>query len=196
MWESKVDANVYASQLSKTKPLALPKVAQYQNVHEYLIQIVKESITEPLESNLVHEYMWYASELYKLSLRYTSNALQKEAEAVFVKYLVKGRNEYILRSIANSMGIPLRSVREILAPFGVGVPEGMYQEIINRISNLEVRVGYLEPRVFNLEHTISIPTLTITRPVEIYENYTVVCLGGDVSIQDGSLIINNELIVR
>jgi hypothetical protein len=119
MWDAKMKGDVYTTQLEATKPLALPRVAEYQATHESLISIVKTCFTDyPEESSILQEYMWYAEKLWRLSQTYTSQALQNEADALFLWYLAKGRKEDVLRRIAEKLGIIISSSDEIFQKIG------------------------------------------------------------------------------
>jgi len=155
MWDAKVRGDVYAVQLEAVKPLARPRVAAYQAVHEQLISLVKEVLTGlRIDVSLVQEYMWYAEKLWKLTQTYRDRALQLEADAVFLWYLARGRNEAALRAIAQLLGIKLSSLEDLFERLGVPamlrtvakgtiVTDGTEQKILEYVG-LAVIQGYVD----------------------------------------------------
>jgi len=139
MWDAKVTGEDYARILPRVKPQASGLVAQYQATHELIISNVKNTLTRlNIESHLQHEYVWYAQRLWKLAQTYKGKALQREADALYLWYLARGRNEVALRAIAASMGIKISStediVGDVLAPVlikevgrGTIVTDGSFQ---------------------------------------------------------------------
>jgi len=108
MWDKKMSPTAYAAYLEATKPMALEKIQYYQAVHEHLISLVKDVVcTKGQEPHLIHEYMWFACEIWQATQRYRSRALQIEADATFLKYLYRGRDETTLREIAKRLGIQI-----------------------------------------------------------------------------------------
>jgi len=114
MWNAKVQGDTYARQLELVKPLAVGRVMEYQVIHEQLIDTVKRLVGVYGEFHLTQEYMWYAQKLWKLAQTYRSNALQNQADALFLWYLARGLNEITLRSIARSLGINISSTNDII----------------------------------------------------------------------------------
>lgn len=129
LWDRKMRGDVYAEYLKATKPMALEKVGYYQAAYQHVLETVRQILwREGVEAHLLQEYMWYALELWQLTQRYKSKALQLESEATYLKYAYRGRNRNILRAIASAMGIRMRSDSEILERLGVapvGAPVGL-----------------------------------------------------------------------
>jgi len=122
MWDAKVKGDIYAIQLSDVKPLALPRVMEYQVTHEHLISLVRHTVGKfGIEGHLIHEYMWYAQKLWKLAQTYRNEALKLQADALFLWYLARGRNETILRTIALQLGIKLSDTEVIIERVGIPV---------------------------------------------------------------------------
>jgi len=122
MWDAKVKGDIYATQLKAVKPIVLDRVAGYQATHEYLISLVRNVVGQyGTEGALVHEYMWYAQKLWKLTQTYKSNALQLQADALFLWYLARGRDELILRTIARTLGIKVSDTEVIFERIGLVV---------------------------------------------------------------------------
>jgi len=120
MWDAKVKGDIYAVQLSDVKPLVLPHVMQYQVTHESLISLVRHTIGKfGVEGHLIHEYMWYAQKLWKLARTYKDEALKLQADALFLWYLARGRDEAILRTIALQLGIKISETEAIIERVGV-----------------------------------------------------------------------------
>jgi len=120
MWDRKMRGDVYAMILAAVKDIALEKMQYYQVVHEYLIDLVKRIVGRyGIEPHLVHEYMWYAQHLWYLTQRYRSQALQIEADACFLFYYYRGRNEQVLRDIAAALGIKISSWDVLLGRLGM-----------------------------------------------------------------------------
>ena len=122
MWDAKVKGDIYATQLEAIKPLARDRVLEYQVTHEYLIRLVREVLAKyGKDFQIMQEYMWYASKLWRLTQVYKSSALQLEADAWFMYYLIRGRDEQILREIASRLGINISDIKTILLRAGVTV---------------------------------------------------------------------------
>jgi len=103
MWDRKMNADVYAEYLKATKPLAIPKIAGYQTTHEYLISMVKSILQDyPEEYPILQEYMWYAQKLWKLTQTYHSEALKKEANAIFLSYLARATSVVVAHGLAKT----------------------------------------------------------------------------------------------
>jgi len=126
LWEKKMDGETYSRILSRTKHLALPRITEYQAVHENLISIVKSVLERLGKSHQTHEYMWYAEELYKATQTYTGQALQNKVNAIYAKYRAQKLDDDALMKIANSFGLtpdPIEKIFEIpLAVPGKGAP--------------------------------------------------------------------------
>ena len=119
MWDRKMRGDVYEMILDSVKPLALKKVASYQAIHESLIEIVKEAVSRSRsqsehEKSIIQEYMWFASKLWRLSQTYSGQALQNEADALFMWYVTRGRDPYILRTVAQALNIKISPTDEIV----------------------------------------------------------------------------------
>ncbi|RLC73338.1 MAG: hypothetical protein DRI26_01070 [Chloroflexi bacterium] len=119
--------DVYTLILNAVKPLALEKFGMYQAVHEYLISLVKDVIAKHgVDYAITQEYMWYAQRLWYLTQHYKGEALQIEADATFLYYFYRGRNEQILREIANRLGIKISSWDTLLGRLGMS-EEAIYR---------------------------------------------------------------------
>jgi hypothetical protein len=119
MWDKKMRGDVYETILESVKPLALQKVGSYQAIHEHLIDIVKDAVSRSYsqsdqEKSMIHEYMWFGSKLWRLSQTYDGQALQNEADALFMWYVTRGRDPYILRTIAQALNIKISPTDEIV----------------------------------------------------------------------------------
>jgi len=155
MWDKKMNPEIYSEYLKATKPLAIPKVAKYQATHEYLISMVKSILGNyPEEFFILQEYMWYAQKMWKLVQSYSSEALKKEANALFLWYLAKGRNEMVLRGIARALGINIedtdiivgRITMKVIAK-GTLVADGTEQTVVEYVASgdeLAKISGYLD----------------------------------------------------
>ena len=156
MWDAKVTGEDYARILPRVKPQASELVAQYQATHELIISNVKNTLTRlNIESHLQHEYVWYAQRLWKLAQTYKGKALQREADALYLWYLARGRNEVALRAIAASMGIKISStediVGDVLAPVlikevgrGTIVTDGSEQTVFEYVGAISTISGYID----------------------------------------------------
>ncbi|MEM2549987.1 MAG: right-handed parallel beta-helix repeat-containing protein, partial [Nitrososphaerota archaeon] len=183
LWEKKMDGETYSRILSRTKHLALPRITEYQAVHENLISIVKSVLERLGKSHQTHEYMWYAEELYKATQTYTGQALQNKVNAIYAKYRAQKLDDDALMKIANSFGLtpdPIEKIFEIsLVGPGGGPPfiviaatdtpsflkgranivcDGVSdQEEINSALNSAPTV-YLCPGTYIIDATITIPS--------------------------------------
>lgn len=120
MWDKKVKGDIYQIYLDSVKPIVRDKVAFYQSVHEYLIKIVRGIISRfGVDNQLIHEYMWYAEKLWSFTQKYSMKALQFQADALYLWYLARGRNDAILRAIARALGIKISSLEDIIERVGV-----------------------------------------------------------------------------
>jgi len=155
MWNAKVDADTYSRYLRATKPLAMPRVAEYQTAHEVLISTVKNVLDRIGKTYETHQYMWYASKLYKLINTYTGEALNKEATIAFLEYLIRGLDEGALRAIAAALGIKISPLADILerrlAPLllkiiaqGSVIADGTEQTILEYAGNIALISGYID----------------------------------------------------
>jgi hypothetical protein len=114
LWDKKMSGEIYSTLLPELKKLAIDKVASYQATHEHLIATVKQILQDSPEAPLLHEYMWYAEKLWKLTQTYKSNALQLQADALYLWHLARGRNDITLRMVARALGIKISALEEIL----------------------------------------------------------------------------------
>jgi len=156
MWEAKVKGDVYAQQLEAVKPLALPAVAGYQATHEHLIATVKHVLAAlGTEQSLLQEYMWYAEKLWKYTLQYGGEALQRQADALYLWHLARGRDDVALRAIAQSLGIKISPLDEIagrvLAPAlisivgkGTVTADGTEQVLLEYSGRISTIAGYVD----------------------------------------------------
>jgi len=129
MWDRKMNAEVYSEYLKATKPLALPKVAMYQTVHEHLISTVRNVLAQyPDEAVLLQEYMWYAQKLWSFSQRLKGKALQNQADALYLYYRARGRSEPALRDVAHALGIEISPNDEVLRKAGILIHVDVYVE--------------------------------------------------------------------
>jgi hypothetical protein len=115
MWDKKMSGEIYATLLPPLKELAMPKITGYQATHETLIANVKSALSNfPSETPILQEYMWYAEKLWKFTQHYGSQALQNEADALYIWYLARGRNDVALRVVAKSLGINISPIEDIM----------------------------------------------------------------------------------
>jgi len=156
MWDAKMKGDIYGQQLEAVKPLALPKVAAYQAMHEQLISTVKGVLSAlGTEQALVQEYMWYAEKLWKYTQEYNGSALQRQADALYLWYLARGRNDAALRAVAQSLGVkisPLEDIVErVLAPALISVlakgtltADGTEQALLEYSGRISTIAGYVD----------------------------------------------------
>jgi hypothetical protein len=156
MWEAKVKGDIYAQQLEAVKPLALPAVAGYQATHEHLISVVKGVLAAlGTEQSLLQEYMWYAEKLWKYTQQYGGDALQRQADALYLWYLARGRNDVALRAVAQSLGVKISPLEEIvervLAPALISVvakgtltADGTEQALLEYSGRISTIAGYVD----------------------------------------------------
>jgi hypothetical protein len=156
MWDAKMKGDIYKTQLEAVKPHALPRVASYQATHELLISTVKQILSRlNSEPHLLQEYMWYAEKMWKLTQQYSSNALQREADALYLWYLARGRSDITLRMVAQALGIkisPLEYIAEkTLTPLlisivgkGTIIADGSEQTLIEYAGRIAQISGYVD----------------------------------------------------
>lgn len=182
MWDKKVDGQTYAAQLAASKPLALPRVAEYQVEHEHLISIVKGILEKFALTPQTHEYMWYASKLYGLLRKYSGQALKKEVDAVFLYYLAKGMDEMALRLIARALGIKVSTIEDIsekvLSPIllrvitsGTLIADGTEQTLLEYTGNVAMISGYIDLSNMRFGDEVSISIYVKLRPDGEYRLY-------------------------
>lgn len=167
LWDAKMRGDVYATQLSATKSLALPKIASYMTTHEYLISIVKNVTSQmSAESSRTQEYMWYAQKMERLVRTYKSDALQKEADSLYLWFLSRGLNDVALRAIAQALGIRISTLEtimeRIMAPLLLKViAEGSItangtEQTLLEYHGLAIISGYIDLSSMDLEDTVII----------------------------------------
>jgi hypothetical protein len=177
MWDAKMKGDIYAIQLTATKPLALPKVASYQTTHEQLISIVKQALSNyPSEIPILQEYMWFAEKIWKLSQTYTSKALQIEADALYLWYLARGRKDLALRTVAKGLNINISSLEDIvervLTPALISIikkdtiiADGTEQVLLEYFGRISTVSGYVD-----LSNMVDEDTVVIRAYVKIKED--------------------------
>jgi hypothetical protein len=183
MWDAKMKGDIYKIQLEAVKPHTLPKVASYQAIHELLISKVKEILSSlNPEQPLIQEYMWYAEKMWKFTQQYNSNALQKEADALYLWYLARGRNDIALRMIAQALGIKISSleniVEKILAPIlisiigkGTLIADGTEQTLIEYAGRITTISGYIDLGNMDVGDVVTIRSYVKIREDSDYKLY-------------------------
>jgi len=155
LWDKKMDPEVYSYTLPKTKPIGAPDEMNYQTVFENLLNIVKKILQDTDEYSNTQAYMWYAEKLWSLIQKYSGPALQKEADALYLWHLARGRNDVVLRIIAKSLGVNISSLESILekvmAPLLLSViaqgsitSDGTEQTIVEYTGNISQISGYID----------------------------------------------------
>ncbi|MEM2284557.1 MAG: hypothetical protein QXL29_08150 [Zestosphaera sp.] len=182
MWNAKMKSEVYAEYLKATRPLALPKVAEYQAIHEHLIATLKEILSRfSSEYSIMQEYMWYAEKMWKIVKNYTSKALQLQADALYLWYLARGLNDAALRAVAQALGVKISPVEEIvdrvLAPMllkivskGSITTDGTEQTIFE-YTGLAMLSGYIDLSNMADGDTITINTYAKIKEDGEYKRY-------------------------
>jgi len=168
MWDKKMNPSVYAINLQAVKPIAMPKVSSYQYIHESLISTVKNILSNyPNEAAILQEYMWYAEKLWKLTKQYTSQALQTQADALYLWYVARGRSDIALRLIAKTLGINISPAEQIidrvLSPIlhriigkGTLTADGSEQTLIEYTGDISLISGYVDLTNMESEDTVII----------------------------------------
>jgi len=101
--------------LQLTRNLALEGERAYQPQHEEIIRRVKAIIGNyGSESVRQHAYVWFAQGVWYAKQKYSSLALQKEVNALFMYFYVLGLNESALRDIAASFGVTIPPIYDIV----------------------------------------------------------------------------------
>ena len=122
MWDAKLNPDVVAEHLRNVKAKAREYVMSYQATHEYLIATVKEIIARyGKDYGILQEYMWYAEKMWRLVMQYKREALQREADALYLWYRARGRDDTLLREIAHALGVRISPILEILERVGVKI---------------------------------------------------------------------------
>jgi hypothetical protein len=109
LWDAKMDERVYSQLLPKLKPMARNDEAVYQAEFDRLLAIVKRVLEESTEFYNTQAYMWYA-----LTQRLSGPALQKEADALYLWHLARGRDDVALRAIARALGVEISPLEDII----------------------------------------------------------------------------------
>lgn len=149
LWDKKMNPDAYKTILNATKSMAMERVISYQTTHEQLIAMVKRIVEQfGLEGSKTHEYMWYAEKMWKLTQTYKSKALQNEADFLYLYYRCKGDNDVVLRAIAQSLGIKISPIEDIINRLGVQVGVG---EVLRKIAEGTITADGSEQTI--LEYT-------------------------------------------
>ena len=184
LWDKKMRGDVYTQYLEATKAQALAKVQSYQATYQHILEMVKQILWyRGIETHLVQEYMWYALELWQLTQKYSSNALLKESEATYLKYLYKGRDKLVLREIASSLGIKLSTDEQIFKNLGVEIvvpreviaegtltADGTEQTVVE-YTGLAVVSGYIDLQNMASGDTVVIRAYVKFGPGKTYKKY-------------------------
>jgi len=176
LWDKKMSGDVYATLLPDLKKNAMGKVISYQATHEYLISIVKSVLSKfGVEAFLLQQYMWYAEKLWRLTQEYKSDALQKEADALYLWHLARGGNDLALRGVAKALGINISTIEDIvektLSPIilkiigqGTITTNGTEQVVIEYTGSISSISGYID-----LSNMVDGDSITINAYVKIKE---------------------------
>ena len=182
MWDRKVKADTYALQLESVKPLVRGKVAQYQVAHENLISTVRNIVGAfGYEAAIMQEYMWFAQKLWSFKNHYTSEALQKQADSLFVWHVMRGRNEACLRAVAQALGIKIsewdKIIEKLMAPqlltiigHGTLIADGTPQTLIE-YAGLTTIQGYIDLSNMQEGDTVTISIYIKVKPDGEYKLY-------------------------
>jgi hypothetical protein len=182
MWDAKMKGDIYKIQLEAVKDRALRRVAAYQSMHEQLIATVKRIVAGSPEPFLVQEYMWFAEKMLKLLITYNDDALQKEADALYLWYLARGRNDVTLRMVAQSLGIkisPLEHIAErVLTPLlisivgkGTIIADGSEQTLIEYAGRIASISGYVDLSNMDVGDAVTIRCYVKIREDSDYKLY-------------------------
>jgi len=153
LWEAKMKPDIYKQQFEAVKDMALERVLDYQVLQEYLIKLVRGILAKyGKDTYIMQEYMWFAEKLWRLTQTYKDLALQKEADSLFLYYLVRGRDEQILRDIAKALGVNISDTQDIIRRIGIevgvtvkpiSINEGLDPVIID--NTIEKLIGEVKP---------------------------------------------------
>jgi hypothetical protein len=182
MWDRKMDPEIYSYTLPKTKQIGGPYEMHYQTVFENLLNTVKKILQDTSEYSNTQAYMWYAEKLWSLTQRYSGPALQKEADALYLWHLARGRNDIALRTIAKSLGVnisPLESILEnVMAPLLLSIvkqgsitTDGTEQTIVEYVGNISQISGYIDLSNMQDGDTVTIRTYVKIKPDGEYRLY-------------------------
>jgi hypothetical protein len=155
LWDAKMDGDIYARTLQKLKPLAREGEATYQAEFDRLLAIVKRVLEGSTEFYNAQAYMWYAEKLWSLTQRFSGPALQKEADALYLWHLARGRDDIALRAIAKALGVnisPLETIIEnVMAPLllsilaqGTITADGTEQTVVEYTGKISQISGYID----------------------------------------------------
>ena len=157
MWDAKMRGDIYPQILSRTKAFGLEKMSEYQVAYQHILDLVREILgARGVESHLQQEYIWYTLEIWRLTQRYKSTALQIMAEGTYLKYLYRGRDPVVLRELAKAMGVTLSSDDEIFKRLGATtapqrevIAEGSItadgtEQVVMEYSGLAMVHGYID----------------------------------------------------
>ena len=161
LWDRKLEPETYRTYLTAVKPIALRKFSEYQCIHESLIKIVKDVISKyPNETTRQHAYMWYAQGIWYCTQRYKDDALRKEANALFMYWLMLGLREEPLREIAIRLGVKIDDWNYLLDPIAMPianiVKKSIDELLIERrvyeiLERSEYIPAYIEPYINKIE---------------------------------------------
>jgi len=191
MWDKKMDPGVYSYTLSKTKLIGGPDEMNYQTVFENLLNIVKKILQDTDEYSNTQAYMWYAEKLWSLTQKYSGPALQKEADALYLWHLARGRNDTVLRIIAKSLGVNISSLESILenvmAPLLLSIvkqgsitTDGSEQTIVEYTGNISQISGYIDLSNMQDGDTVTIRT------------YVKIIPDGEYRLYDGETFVGKQ----
>jgi len=156
MWDKKMSGEVYATLLPKLKEISIGRVAGYQVEHENLISVVKQVLSGfGFEASVLQEYMWFAEKLWKFKNEYSSEALQRQVDALYLWYLARGRSDLALRAVAKALGLNVSDLEDIvgkvMAPLlvsvlskGVVTADGSEQTLIEYTGRIAAISGYID----------------------------------------------------
>jgi len=170
LWYRKMDGNVYKMILDRVKDHAFERFLDYQAFHEWIIKMVRETLmkydpsgNEVYDHARLQAYVWYAQGLWYLTQKYKGEALRKEANALFMYWLMLGLREEPLREIAYRLGIKIDDWDNLLDPIAMPISQIVTQSIDRLLT---------ERRVYDiLERTERIPAYIepITGYVDVKE---------------------------
>jgi len=195
MWDAKMSPSIIAAHLESTKQLGLEKMQYYQAAYQHILDTVKQILwARGVETHLVHEYTWYALELWQLTQRFKGNALRLEAEGTYLRYMYRGRDKLVLREIASALGIKLSSDEEIFERLGavVAVPreviaegtleaDGTEQTVVE-YTELAVVHGYIDLQNMETGDEVVIRAYVKFGPGKPYKKYAEETYSGPQSL--------------
>lgn len=126
-WYKKMEPTTYATYLSRTKDLAFRDFLEYQVIHEQIIRLVREVTSKyGQDYGITQGYMWFAQGIWSAKQRFTSETLQKKADAIFLYWYIIGLKEELMREIALKLGVKISDWDKLLGRVG------MSEELIYR----------------------------------------------------------------